>query len=396
MASLQFIFYRLRRNPWLTIAFPLITLVFIYVIFIRNNDSLLGYEGLSITNHKWAHETENTFYFPYASKYKMPKYSYKKKSNWLFNDRVEDIIPEGHIAHYDLNKLHSTAEAALNKEQVLILTPMQTFHEQYWDNLLQLTYPRELIELGFIVPRTQSGDVALAKLEEAVKKVQTDKKNQRFVKVTILRQDSKSFDKLQEKERHALAVQKERRAAMALARNELLFSTIGPHTSWVLWLDADIVEAPPNLIQDMTAHNKPVLAANVYQRYYDEEKKESSIRAYDFNNWAESETGLELASQMAEDEIIVEGYSELATYRPLMAYYYDANGSPGAEMALDGVGGGCTLVQADVHRDGAMFPNFPFYHLIETEGFAKMAKRLNHEVFGLPNYLVYHIEEWND
>lgn len=366
------------------------------MIFIRNNDSLLGYEGLSITNHKWAHETENTFYFPYASKYKMPKYSYKKKSNWLFNDRVEDIIPEGHIAHYDLNKLHSTAEAALNKEQVLILTPMQTFHEQYWDNLLQLTYPRELIELGFIVPRTQSGDVALAKLEEAVKKVQTDKKNQRFVKVTILRQDSKSFDKLQEKERHALAVQKERRAAMALARNELLFSTIGPHTSWVLWLDADIVEAPPNLIQDMTAHNKPVLAANVYQRYYDEEKKESSIRAYDFNNWAESETGLELASQMAEDEIIVEGYSELATYRPLMAYYYDANGSPGAEMALDGVGGGCTLVQADVHRDGAMFPNFPFYHLIETEGFAKMAKRLNHEVFGLPNYLVYHIEEWND
>lgn len=396
MASLQFIFYRLRRNPWLTIAFPLITLVFIYMIFIRNNDSLLGYEGLSITNHKWAHETENTFYFPYASKYKMPKYSYKKKSNWLFNDRVEDIIPEGHIAHYDLNKLHSTAEAAVNKEQVLILTPMQTFHEQYWDNLLQLTYPRELIELGFIVPRTQSGDVALAKLEEAVKKVQTDKKNQRFVKVTILRQDSKSFDKLQEKERHALAVQKERRAAMALARNELLFSTIGPHTSWVLWLDADIVEAPPNLIQDMTAHNKPVLAANVYQRYYDEEKKESSIRAYDFNNWAESETGLELASQMAEDEIIVEGYSELATYRPLMAYYYDANGSPGAEMALDGVGGGCTLVQADVHRDGAMFPNFPFYHLIETEGFAKMAKRLNHEVFGLPNYLVYHIEEWND
>lgn len=396
MASLQFIFYRLRRNPWLTVAFPLLTLVLIYMMFIRNNDSLLGYDRFTISNHKWAHERENTFYFPYVSKYKMPKYSYKKKSNWLFNDRVEDIIPEGHIAHYDLNKLHSTAEAALNKEQVLILTPMQTFHEQYWDNLLQLTYPRELVELGFIVPRTQSGDVALAKLEEAVKRVQTDKKNQRFVKITILRQDSKSFDKLLEKERHALAVQKERRASMALARNELLFSTIGPHTSWVLWLDADIVESPPNLIQDMTAHNKPVLAANVYQRYYDEDKKESAIRAYDFNNWAESETGLELASQMAEDEIIVEGYSELATYRPLMAYHYDANGSPGAEMSLDGVGGGCTLVQADVHRDGAMFPNFPFYHLIETEGFAKMAKRLNYEVFGLPNYLVYHIEEWND
>lgn len=396
MASLQFIAYRLRKSTWFIIGFPVISLVLIYVLFIRSSGPWLGYDGQSISDHKWVHEKENTFYFPYASKYKMPKYSYKKKSNWLFNDRVEDIIPEGHIAHYDLNKLHSTSEAALNKEQVLILTPMQTFHQQYWDNLLQLTYPRELLNLGFIVPRTQSGDVALAKLEEAVKKVQTDKKNQRFAKITILRQDTKSFDKLMEKERHALEVQKERRAAMALARNELLFSTIGPHTSWVLWLDADIVETPSTLIQDMTAHNKPVLAANVYQRYYDEDKKEGAIRAYDFNNWAESDTGLELAAQMADDEIIVEGYSELATYRPLMAHYYDANGLPSAEMALDGVGGGCTLVQADVHRDGAMFPSFPFYHLIETEGFAKMAKRLNYEVYGLPNYLVYHIEEWND
>lgn len=393
MASFQLIAYRLRKNPWFVIAFPLFSLVLIYVLFIRSSGPLLGSDGLSISNHKWAHEKENTFYFPYASKYKMPKYSYKKKSSWLFNDRVEDIIPEGHIAHYDLNKLHSTSEAALNKEQVLVLTPMQTFHQQYWDNLLQMTYPRELLNLGFIVPRTQSGDAALARLEEAVKKVQTDKKNQRFNKITILRQDSKSFDRLAEKERHALEVQKERRAAMALARNELLFSTIGPHTSWILWLDADIVETPPTVIQDMTAHNKPVLSANVYQRYYNEEEKENDIRAYDFNNWAESETALELASQMADDEIIVEGYSELGTYRPLMAYYYDPNGIPNAEMALDGVGGGCTLVQADVHRDGAMFPSFPFYHLIETEGFAKMAKRLNYEVVGLPNYLVYHIEE---
>ena len=48
------------------------------------------------------------------------------------------------------------------------------------------------------------------------------------------------------------------------------------------------------------------------------------------------------------------------------------------------------LVKADVHRDGAMFPPFPFYHLIETEGFAKMAQRLNWKSYGLPNYFVYH------
>lgn len=46
------------------------------------------------------------------------------------------------------------------------------------------------------------------------------------------------------------------------------------------------------------------------------------------------------------------------------------------------------LVKADVHRDGAMFPPFSFYHLIETEGFAKMAQRLNWKSYGLPNYFV--------
>jgi mannan polymerase complexes MNN9 subunit len=35
-----------------------------------------------------------------------------------------------------------------------------------------------------------------------------------------------------------------------------------------------------------------------------------------------------------------------------------------------------------------MFPPFPFYHLIETEGFAKMARRLGWKSYGLPNYYV--------
>lgn len=384
----------MRKNPLYLLLVP-VALLTVFLIFRSDSDGLFGTGSLA--NFQWADERERTFYFPYSSKFKMPKYSYKVKSrNWMFRDNKDDRIPNGHVAKYDLNKLHSTSDAAVNKEQVLILTPMQTFHQAYWDNLLQLTYPRDLLELGFIIPKSASGDDALKQLEAAVKRAQTDKKNNRFGKVTILRQDSKGFDKLQEKERHALAVQKERRSAMALARNELLFSTIGPHTSWVLWLDADIIETKPSLIQDMTALNKPVLAANVYQRYFDEAENKPSIRPYDFNNWADSQIAQELGDKMGDDEIIVEGYAEIATYRPLMAHFYTPDGPPNELMSLDGVGGGCTLVKAEVHRDGAMFPTFPFYHLIETEGFAKMAKRLNYEVFGLPNYLVFHIEERND
>lgn len=393
MISWSLIKYRLKKHPIWAMLLPFVVFTFVLFIISNRNYNILGIDADSIINQKWANEIENTWYFSFTRKYKMPKYVYKEQRDWLFSDHVEDIIPESHIAHFDLNKLHSTPNAALNKEHVLILTPMQTFHEKYWENLLQLSYPRELIELGFIVPRSPSGDIALKKLEAAVKKIQSSKKNDRFSKITILRQESPSFDKLGEQERHALDVQKQRRSIMATARNELLFSTLSPYTSWVLWLDADIVETPVNLIQDMTTHNKAVLAANVYQRYYNTEEKKDDIRPYDFNNWQESETGLELASKMGDDEIIVEGYAEIATYRPLMAHFYDPLKPVNEEMSLDGVGGGCTLVKADVHRDGAMFPNFPFYHLIETEGFAKMAKRLNYDVYGLPNYLVYHIEE---
>ncbi|CAK7895374.1 mannan polymerase complexes subunit Mnn9p [[Candida] anglica] len=325
------------------------------------------------------------------------KYSYSKKGRGWFSSNRDSVIlrnlPKNHISHYDLNQLTTSPDALINKEQILILTPMSKFLPKYWENLNKLSYDHSLIELGFIIPRTLEGDETLQSLESAIKKSLKDSPQNKFKKITILRQDSDSLKSQKEKDRHALSVQKERRSMMALARNSLVFTTLSPYTSWCLWLDADIVETKPTLLQDLIAHDKPIISANVYQRYIDESTKKESIRPYDFNNWVESEEGLALAKTLKDDEIIVEGYAEMATYRPLMAHFYDSNADEHTEMALDGVGGGAVLVKADVHRDGAMFPSFPFYHLIETEGFAKMAKRLGYEVFGLPNYLVYHYNE---
>jgi mannan polymerase complexes MNN9 subunit len=93
---------------------------------------------------------------------------------------------------------------------------------------------------------------------------------------------------------------------------------------------------------------------------------------------------------MGPDDILLEGYAEIPTYRTLMAMLAKTGADRDERrlMPLDGVGGTALLVKAEVHRDGAMFPAFPFYHLIETEGFAKMARRLGFEAWGLPDYLV--------
>lgn len=362
---------QIRRRP-LVVLVPLTLVLFVYYLFFSDSTPTIESSTSSST-----------------------KYKYTTKSKGWFSKNREVILqnlPKNHISHYDLNRLTTSPDALANREEILILTPMSKFSADYWTNLNKLSYDHSLISLGFILPRNLEGDAALKSLESSIKSLQTNSKLN-YKKITILRQDTDSLHSQEEKERHALKVQKERRGMMALARNSLVFTCIAPTTSWVLWLDADIIETSPDLLQDLIKHNKPVVSANVYQRYFDEEKKQDSIRPYDFNNWVESDEGLALAATLPEDEIIVEGYAEMATYRPLMAHFYDEKADQHTEMALDGVGGGAVMVKADVHRDGAMFPSFPFYHLIETEGFAKMAKRLGYEVFGLPNYLVFHGNE---
>ena len=294
------------------------------------------------------------------------------------------------VVSYHLNNLTTSSTPIQNRETVLILTPLARFYQGYWDNLLKLDYPHELITLGFIIPKNREGNVATAALQEQISKTQTSgPESKRFASIIIERQDfAPPLASQDEHERHKLANQKVRRAAMSRARNSLLFTTLGPATSWVLWLDADIVETPPTLIQDLAKHDKPIIVPNCFQRFMNPNTKKMDERPYDFNSWQDSEYAKQLGEKMGPDDIIVEGYEEMATYRALLAYQYKEEGDTHMEMALDGVGGTALLVKAEVHRDGAMFPPFPFYHLIETEGFAKMARRLGWLAYGLPNYKV--------
>jgi mannan polymerase complexes MNN9 subunit len=289
-----------------------------------------------------------------------------------------------------MNNVTSTADPEGNREMILILTPLARFYQEYWDNLLKLTYPHELITLGFIIPKNKEGHAATAALQEQVTKTQKlgPEKN-RFASIIIERQDfDPPLQSQNEAERHKMENQKARRAAMSRARNSLLFTTLGPSVSWVLWLDSDVIETPPTLIQDLASHDKAIIVPNCFQRYYDPKDKRMAERPYDFNSWQDSDSARKLGEAMGPDDILLEGYAEMATYRTLMAYLANDSGDAKAEIPLDGVGGTALMVKAEVHRDGAMFPPFPFYHLIETEGFAKMAKRLGWSATGLPNYKV--------
>jgi mannan polymerase complexes MNN9 subunit len=232
----------------------------------------------------------------------------------------DEVAPPPPVVHYKMNNVTTTSTPIENRETVLILTPLARFYPEYWENLCKLTYPHDLISLGFIIPKGREGNLATQQLQERIQKTQHPTNKDRFASITILRQDTEPIIPQSEHDRHALEVQKERRAAMSRARNSLLFTTLGPTTSWVLWLDSDIVETPASLIQDLASHNKPIIVPNCFQRYWKEDDKAWSVRPYDFNSWQDSATAQGLAEKMGPDEILLEGYADIATYRSLMAY----------------------------------------------------------------------------
>jgi len=245
-----------------------------------------------------------------------PSLPFKKPTKLLEGE----VAPPPPVVHYYMNNVTTTSDPVGNRESILILTPLARFYEEYWDNLCKLSYPHDLISLGFIIPKGREGNEATRLLQERIQKTQAPTNKNRFASITILRQDSEPTIAQTESERHALAAQKERRAAMSRARNSLLFTTLGPTTSWVLWLDSDIVETPPSLIQDMASHDRAIIVPNCFQRYFNKDKEAMDVRPYDFNSWQDSPTARGLGEKMGPDEILLEGYAEMATYRSLMAY----------------------------------------------------------------------------
>lgn len=296
------------------------------------------------------------------------------------------------IVRYQMNNVTTSGNAIKNRETIIILTPMIQFYPEYWDNLMRLSYPHELITLGFIIPKSRQGNLAMAALQERLIKTQKyGPVNDRFKSIIIERLEYDSpFISQSGSEKYTLEGQRLRRSAIARAKNSLVFTTLNPAVAWVLWLDSDIIMTPPSLIQDLTSHNKPIITPNCFEKYLDPNTKKLSERPYDFSSWQDSEMSQKLGQNIGKDDILLEGYTKMVTHRTLMAYMATENGELGKEVGLDSVGGAVLLVKAEVHRDGAMFPPFSFYHLIESEGFAKMARRLGWNATGLPNYKVYH------
>ncbi|KAK9377009.1 Anp1-domain-containing protein [Lipomyces chichibuensis] len=311
---------------------------------------------------------------------------------------------------YDLANSQATRDGATRGDRVLLCIPLRDAANHLplmFSHLRNLTYPHSLLDLSFLV--SDSKDRTREILDELLLELQLDEDPyMHYNGVEIFEKDFGQIIGQGFSDRHGFAAQGPRRKLMGKARNWLLTSALKPEHSWVYWRDADIERAPVTIIEDLMKHDKDVIVPSM--DYFDDWQTclvlTSKIdvwrplpewlggeQPYDLNSWQESEAALRLAEQLPEDEVIVEGYAEYATWRPHLAYAREANGDTEQLVDLDGVGGVSILAKANVFRAGAHFPGFAFLNHAETEGFGKMSRSLNFTVAGLPHYVIWHIFE---
>lgn len=296
------------------------------------------------------------------------------------------------VRYYDLSNVQGTAQGWQREERILLCVPLRDAESHlamFFGHLENFTYPHHLIDLAFLV--SDSKDRTLQVLVENLERIQAEEdETKHYGEISIIEKDFGQKVNQDVESRHGFAAQASRRKLMAQARNWLLSAALRPYHSWVYWRDVDVETAPFTILEDLMRHNKDVIVPNVWRPLPDWLGGE---QPYDLNSWQESETALALADTLDEDAVIVEGYAEYATWRPHLAYLRDPYGDPDMEMEIDGVGGVSILAKAKVFRSGVHFPAFSFEKHAETEGFGKMARKMEFSVVGLPHYTIWHLYE---
>ena len=199
---------------------------------------------------------------------------------WSYRHQVpeDDPVPAGNAlqAEAEAGGKSETPQAQAAEETlppITILTPLSpdSYDDipRFVDMLCRLSYPRNRLDLGFLVPEVYQDDT-IALLSEVTMcqgystALADDVPSFRSVTYIVEPTPPPYPESIREeisKDRHSLLGQRERRGRMAKARNLLLTSMLGrvPDAEWILHLDVDIVTLTIDEPKGMTAINVPFI-----------------------------------------------------------------------------------------------------------------------------------------
>ena len=251
---------------------------------------------------------------------------------------------------------------------VLIATPMKNTRphlQRYFSLLERLDYDPALLSLALL--EGDSIDGTHAHLQQHLEAMRP-----RWRRLRLQRWHA--YPPAVSQERWQPSCQRQRRRDLAIARNRLLQGALVDE-QWVLWLDADLLDYPPDLLIQLLRSGRDVITPHC--RLPDGSSFDLNTFRYRPGHGPSTERREHLRDGLLQPP------------RGVGRFYLEAFADHPV-LEVDGVGGTALLVRADLHRDGFLFPPHPVDGFIETEGFARQLRAAGHRCWALPWLSVTH------
>lgn len=253
--------------------------------------------------------------------------------------------------------------------RIAILSPVKDASatlDGYAELIATLDYPPEKLSISFL--ESDSRDDSYARLEQICEVMRPS-----FQAVNLIKKDyGFRFDG----NRWEPQLQLQRRANIAKARN-ILLTTVAPEIDWVVWVDADMTFMPADTLERLVTYRPDTAILTPHC------VRSSDGPTFDLNAYQLSDN----LNDHFPDRYTVDGLQQ-----PPRGYgrIYMEDLREHELVPLDSVGCTVLAVQADLHRQGLVFPPFPYAGLIESEAMALMARHMGVQCWGLPNLEVIH------
>lgn len=228
--------------------------------------------------------------------------------------------------------------------------------------LAGLTYPGRKISLAFLLFDGSAG------MEEAL-----DKKKEewtgRFARLSVVTRDYGFAWRRSFTENRGKWI---RSSLLSRCRNFLMHHALAKE-DWILWLDARVARIPPDLVERLLKARKEIVVPNCVLL--------GTGQSFDLSSYKWQPQAGQIDWQAHVIEGLLDPPAGLGRWYLNDLALFDC-------VELDGVGSSTLLVRADLHREGLIFPFFPYKNCMDSEGLAAMARDMGYRCWGLPKVQV--------
>jgi hypothetical protein len=281
------------------------------------------------------------------------------------------LNPDKTLRELDQNQLSQNADCPAEDGDLLVLIPVKDAEvdlPRCFELLMELDHPRDKLHIRF--GHGNSDDKSALLLQGFV-----DQNQGSFASLGIVN-TLRNAPALKRHKRWHANIQRSRRAGIAKARNDLLDASLTEKHDWVLWIDADVTDYPPDIVRKLSAAQGRIVVPNCVLK--------RGGASFDLNSFLNVCTPSRVALYRQISRGLLQPPKDWFVRRHLHDLRYLD------KVPLYGIGGTMILIDANCHRAGIRFPELPYRHLIETEGLGAIASDAGITPYGLPKVEIVH------